>query len=948
VARLSGTFEEFDKTTSDGCGIEFCQAFSALSSGRKPFLWQTRLYEQFCQGNIPTSCCLPTGLGKTSIIPIWLLALAQSSADSPRIPRRMVYVVNRRTVVDQASDDAKRFLGCILRSGQMDGLPWSTTEEIARLGLEAEPVPEKNHAETLCNLRHALAAVCGSNSIAPLAVSTLRGELADNGDWKCNPARASIIIGTIDMIGSKLLFSGYGDGRYSRPLHAGLLGQDTLIVHDEAHLSPAFDVLLQTIEAEQKRTNEAHPIRVTRLSATTRRTSSAAGTTDQDFSIQVTDLKDPLVWIRVNAKKSMTLRPVPKKDLVGQLVATAIKLGTPRSARVLVYVQSPEVAAKVAKDIRQKLGNGSERRVGLLTGEIRGFERDELARGDLFKSFRSDSSRPELPKSVFLVATSAGEVGADLDADHLACDLSTLDSMAQRFGRVNRMGGDDRAANITVFMEEQPEEEKALSPFESARVATKRILKQIVKASGNVSPSALSAKMDSLSAEERGAAFSPVPAILQATDILFDSWSLTSIDGKVPGRPEVGPYLHGNPEKWEPPETRIAWRADIELLARCSVADDGSVRPVRAEVLEEVFETFPLRSIEQLRGRSDRVLEELQFLATRHPDQWVVLISRGEVRWEQLAVLAPKGFNKNEIASSPLAYATIVLPTVIGGLRDGCLDGKCEAPANHLSLDVAEIAIGGKSDRQRVFARDVNGDGKAILGTDLVDAVTRTSVSLSTDTAADDGVTRIIEYRVAKGREREPGSRVGLDEHNKSVGRLGGEFAAAAGLAIELVEAVSLAAASHDVGKGREIWQRYANNWPHRTTPGGSIAKSEKYGHWGMLNGYRHEFGSLVDASLVSCGSRVLEQINCHPERHLILHLIAAHHGWSRPHFERKHFDPSPRPTVDSERVAAEAIQRFADLQQRFGRWGLASMESLVRCADIEASKSAAIGAPNS
>ena len=59
----------------------------------------------------------------------------------------------------------------------------------------------------------------------PLAVSTLRGELADNEEWKQDPARTAIIVGTIDMIGSKLLFSGYGDGQYHRAHHAGLIGQ---------------------------------------------------------------------------------------------------------------------------------------------------------------------------------------------------------------------------------------------------------------------------------------------------------------------------------------------------------------------------------------------------------------------------------------------------------------------------------------------------------------------------------------------------------------------------------------------------------------------------------------------------------------------------------------------------------------------------------------------------
>jgi CRISPR-associated endonuclease/helicase Cas3 len=45
-------------------------------------------------------------LGKTSIIPLWLIALATGAA----LPRRLVYIVNRRTVVDQATDDAARML----------------------------------------------------------------------------------------------------------------------------------------------------------------------------------------------------------------------------------------------------------------------------------------------------------------------------------------------------------------------------------------------------------------------------------------------------------------------------------------------------------------------------------------------------------------------------------------------------------------------------------------------------------------------------------------------------------------------------------------------------------------------------------------------------------------------------------------------------------------------
>jgi CRISPR-associated endonuclease/helicase Cas3 len=67
------------------------------------------------------------------------------------------------------------------------------------------------------------------------------------------------------------------------------------------------------------------------------------------------------------------------------------------------------------------------------------------------------------------------------------------------------------------------------------------------------------------------------------------------------------------------------------------------------------------------------------------------------------------------------------------------------------------------------------------------------------------------------------------------------------------------------------------------------------------------------------------------------LHLIAAHHGWSRPHFECNAWD-NTQTTAANEEAAAEAMRRFARLQQRFGQWGLAWLESLMRCADITAS----------
>jgi hypothetical protein len=85
----------------------FENGFAALT-GNAPLGWQRRLFEDhFARGTTPAALDIPTGLGKTSVIPIWLLAVAwQVGNGGLRLPRRLIYVVNRRTVVDQATDVA--------------------------------------------------------------------------------------------------------------------------------------------------------------------------------------------------------------------------------------------------------------------------------------------------------------------------------------------------------------------------------------------------------------------------------------------------------------------------------------------------------------------------------------------------------------------------------------------------------------------------------------------------------------------------------------------------------------------------------------------------------------------------------------------------------------------------------------------------------------------------
>lgn len=83
--------------------------FLALT-GNRPFRWQWRLFDDFIRCKWPYQIDLPTDLGKTSVIVIWLLALhrAFEVEGKPLLhPRRLAYVVDRRVVVDQASEEAE-------------------------------------------------------------------------------------------------------------------------------------------------------------------------------------------------------------------------------------------------------------------------------------------------------------------------------------------------------------------------------------------------------------------------------------------------------------------------------------------------------------------------------------------------------------------------------------------------------------------------------------------------------------------------------------------------------------------------------------------------------------------------------------------------------------------------------------------------------------------------
>ena len=86
----------------------FPDSFYSLT-GYPPMRRQDRLFRQLINGKFPDALDLPTGPGKTSVMAIWLVARALAGEDALKaIPRRLVYIVDRRAVVDQATEEAEK------------------------------------------------------------------------------------------------------------------------------------------------------------------------------------------------------------------------------------------------------------------------------------------------------------------------------------------------------------------------------------------------------------------------------------------------------------------------------------------------------------------------------------------------------------------------------------------------------------------------------------------------------------------------------------------------------------------------------------------------------------------------------------------------------------------------------------------------------------------------
>ena len=908
-----------------------------LGDGEAPFPWQQELLARFASGVVDRSLDIPTGLGKTAVMAIWLVARALGAP----LPRRLVYVVDRRAVVDQATDFATKL----------------------RLYVDARP-----------DLSQALGLDGRS-----LPISTLRGQHVDNKDWLEDPSVPAIIVGTVDMIGSRILFEGYATSRKMRPYHAGLLGTDCLVALDEAHLVPPFEKLLEGIaegaalygpRAEADR-QLIPSFRLLSLSATGRTVGGSS------FGLQDADLVHPVVRRRLDARKRLAaLAPedasIRLKDL---LAAQAWKLsdGGSRPVRCIVFCNKREDAAEAQKAVAllaagdKKSGvPGVEVDTELFVGGRRVFEREGAA-GRLKELGFIAGTKVERTRPSFVFATSAGEVGVDLDADHMVSDLVAWERMVQRLGRVNRRG--DGAADVIVVLEPDPtpskavqgalakaradrneKEARAVAVYESAVVRSRalaRLIERLPRADGTVdaSPGALLQLRESAAADpDLGAllvaATTPMPLRPALTRALLDAWAMTSLKEHT-GRPEIDPWLRGWIDE-DPPQTSVVWRSHLPLR--------GGESPRKRDV-EEFFEAAPAHASEMLSTETYRVTawliaraetllkaadplgDDRDALAVRpRTVVAIALTSSGDFdrAWslEELTLSdtdTKANAKKKEALEFKLRAATLVVDSRLCGLTLGLLDEDAAAPVR--AADDGEVWL---SEPRPVVGFRVRVVDRAEPF--IPDPSWRERHRFVTERSEEGDATRwlVVEkwrHDAATEEDRSGGRPQLLSEHQAWTEERARRLAQRLGLPVAHADMLALAARLHDEGKRAKRWQRAFN-----AAADGEYAKTRGPLNVALLDGYRHEFGSLPIAAKNAALADLPADL-----RDLALHLVASHHGFARPLIGTKGCEDLPPSAL--EELACEVARRFARLQKQWGPWGLAWWESLLRASDQQASR---------
>ena len=377
------------------------RAFFEHVTGHAPYPYQQALGE----GAWPDLIDIPTGLGKTAAVGLaWLY---RRSIGDPRTPRRLVWCLPMRSLVEQTHANFKSWV------------------EAAASSFETPPT-----------------------------VNMLMGG-AQELDWATHPERDAVIIGTQDMLISRALMRGYGMSRYAWPMHFAWLHNDALWIFDETQLMGVSVPTSAQLDAFRKALGTAYPSHSVWMSATL--SDDLLNTVDhpapdegwRTHQLGALDHEHDAVLMRTGATKalhkaSVTLdRDAAKKGKDLDALAASIVDEHVHDSLTLVVVNRVNRAQQLFEELQKVAG---EVPVTLLHSRFRGADRRRHA-----EALHQEGGR-------IIVATQVIEAGVDISARTLFTELAPWPSFVQRVGRCNRYGEFDDARVFWIDLE--PKDEK--------------------------------------------------------------------------------------------------------------------------------------------------------------------------------------------------------------------------------------------------------------------------------------------------------------------------------------------------------------------------------------------------------------------------------------------------------------------------------------------------------
>ena len=929
--------------------------------GVKPFPWQQALAKRLCDGEgWPERLALPTGAGKTAAIDaaVFHLAVEAERGAARTAALRIVLVVDRRLQVDAA---------------------WERARAIARTLAHRAPGAGPGHP-VVAAVAARLAALAGPDA-PPLATARLHAGAPLAPDWARSPTQPTVVAATVDQAGSRLLHRGYGVAERMRSLHAGLLGADTVYLVDEAHRCEPF---LQTLEAVRG---------VGRADIRTVVLGGAPGPGRGTLKLGAADRRHPVLRRRLAAPKPVRLHRAvdgPGQALDDALLAEAARLGAALRADGGRAPAVAIVANRVdrARRIFEALPDDDTTRV-LLIGRARGTDRERLEA--LLAPYRTDAERPG--EGLTLVSTQCLEVGTDLDLDAVVSEAAPLDALVQRFGRLNRGGRPVRArgAILAAAADVAPHADDALYADRTARTwsALEAIAEDDTVDFSHQAQCAWGPVHDAV-------ASTPPDAPVVFPDYL-DRWSRTS-PPPAPD-PAIGLFLHGAERTGA--GVTIAWRADLTPgdLARGASAELAARMALAPPNVAETVEVPVWAARAWLRGSGGPGPAHTGDVAERAPRKRPGARAKGR----PVLRLASAGRRRGQIvlANALRRGDTLVAPSAYGGCDPFGWAPASTAPVRDdghraarrgwpercaLRLTAATIA---EPERWAAIRDLLASDG-------LSDAALVTALARELLAHPDPDLrhaaehlapgARRVDLHFAYGPRRAGAVLVaehGLGGHRRrynvpvseddwhshrarapiTIRAHAGATAAKVrrtvdvlGLERSVGDDLTLAAWLHDAGKAdRRVQAVLAGR---RGRPLGSEPLAKSHAPWrpgaaeraGLPPGWRHEALSVRLARGHPAFARAHD-----PQ--LVLWLIGTHHGLGRPFFGFTE-DAEPTPAgclgVDEWRLDGPGPQSlafdfegddwpglFARLKARYGIWGLAHLEAIVRLGDHRASQDA-------